>query len=145
MFLPISSLNDLRRTILENIEKQTLDKIKRTSNCCYTPIVSNASNLKNNYKISLLLNDLNLEYDYSKLDGVHNLYIPLKFFVNKNYENILNVLNKKFSTYIYLPTIIRANYRNLFYDNIVNTTKKYNIKGIVLSNISNFMLISGLI
>ena len=144
LFLPISSLNDLRRTILENIEKQTLDKIKRTSNCCYTPIVSNASNLKNNYKISLLLNDLNLEYDYSKLDGVHNLYIPLKFFVNKNYENILNVLNKKFSTYIYLPTIIRANYRNLFYDNIVNTTKKYNIKGIVLSNISNFMLISGL-
>lgn len=144
LFLPISSLNDLRRTILENIKKQTLDKIKRTSNCCYTPIVSNASNLKNNYKISLLLNDLNLEYDYSKLDGVHNLYIPLKFFVNKNYENILNVLNKKFSTYIYLPTIIRANYRNLFYDNIVNTTKKYNIKGIVLSNISNFMLISDL-
>ena len=144
LFLPISSLNDLRRTILENIEKQTLDKIKRTSNCCYTPIVSNASNLKNNYKISLLLNDLNLEYDYSKLDGVHNLYIPLKFFVNKNYENILNVLNKNFSTYIYLPTIIRANYRNLFYDNIVNTTKKYNIKGIVLSNISNFMLISDL-
>ena len=144
LFLPISSLNDLRRTILENIEKQTLDKIKRTSNCCYTQIVSNASNLKNNYKISLLLNDLNLEYDYSKLDGVHNLYIPLKFFVNKNYENILNVLNKKFSTYIYLPTIIRANYRNLFYDNIVNTTKKYNIKGIVLSNISNFMLISDL-
>ena len=144
LFLPISSLNDLRRTILENIEKQTLDKIKRTSNCCYTPIVSNSSNLKNNYKISLLLNDLNLEYDYSKLDGVHNLYIPLKFFVNKNYENILNVLNKKFSTYIYLPTIIRANYRNLFYDNIVNTTKKYNIKGIVLSNISNFMLISDL-
>lgn len=42
LFLPISSLNDLRRTILENIEKQTLDKIKRTSNCCYTPIVSNA-------------------------------------------------------------------------------------------------------
>lgn len=144
LFLPISSLNDLRRTILENIEKQTLDKIKRTSNCRYTPIVSNASNLKNNYKISLLLNDLNLEYDYSKLDGVHNLYIPLKFFVNRNYENILNVLNKKFSTYIYLPTIIRANYRNLFYDNIVNTTKKYNIKGIVLSNISNFMLISDL-
>ena len=123
LFLPISSLNDLRRTILENIEKQTLDKIKRTSNCCYTPIVSNASNLKNNYKISLLLNDLNLEYDYSKLDGVHNLYIPLKFFVNKNYENILNVLNKKFSTYIYLPTIIRANYRNLFYDNIVNINR----------------------
>lgn len=144
LFLQISSLNDLRRTILENIEKQTLDKIKRTSNCCYTPIVSNASNLKNNYKISLLLNDLNLEYDYSKLNGVHNLYIPLKFFVNKNYENILKVLNKKFSTYIYLPTIIRANYRNLFYDNIVNTTKKYNIKGIVLSNISNFMLISDL-
>lgn len=144
LFLPISSLNDLRRTILENIKKQTLDKIKRTSNCCYTPIVSNASNLKNNYKISLLLNDLNLEYDYSKLNGVHNLYIPLKFFVNKNYENILKVLNKKFSTYIYLPTIIRANYRNLFYDNIVNTTKKYNIKGIVLSNISNFMLISDL-
>ena len=97
--------------------------------------------IDNSPKISALLNILNLDFDYSKLENIDNIYIPLKYFASKKYEKILEILNSKFNMYIYLPTIIRSNYRNLFYNNIENATKKYNIKGFVLSNISNFILI----
>lgn len=40
-----------------------------------------------------------------------------------------------------MPTIIKANYRNLLATNIENTINKYNIKGFVVSNISNIKLL----
>lgn len=40
-----------------------------------------------------------------------------------------------------MPTIIKANYRNLLVTNIENTISKYNIRGFVISNISNIKLL----
>ena len=53
----------------------------------------------------------------------------------------MNTLGKKANLYIYLPTIIKSNYRNLMHSNIEKAISKYNIKGFVLSNISNFLLL----
>lgn len=92
-------------------------------------------------EISVLLNILNIDFDYSKLDNIDNIYIPLKYFSNNKYSEILNTLQKKFKLYIYMPTIIKANYINLFYTNIEKTINKYNITGFVVSNISNFKLL----
>lgn len=92
-------------------------------------------------EISVLLNILNFDFDYSKLDNIDNIYIPLKYFSNNKYSEILNTLQQKSKLYIYMPTIIKANYRNLFYNNIEKTIEKYNIKGFVLSNISNLNLL----
>lgn len=92
-------------------------------------------------KISVLLNILNVNFDYSKLDNIDNIYIPLKYFSNSKYSNILNILQEKFNIYIYMPTIIKANYINLFYSNIEKTIEKYTIKGFVVSNISNLKLL----
>lgn len=94
--------------------------------------------------ISLLLNILNPQYDYSKLSDVKNIYIPLKFFVNKDYSSIINILDKKANLYIYLPTIIQSNYKNLLYSNIEQTLSKFNINGFVISNICNFKLLGDL-
>ena len=88
--------------------------------------------------ISLLLNKINLNEDYTSLQGINNIYIPLKFFTQKKYEQIINDLSNKFNLYIYLPTIIKSNYRNLLAANIEKTINTYNIKGFILSNISNF-------
>ena len=51
----------------------------------------NKTNLSNCIppKISVLLNIINLDFDYSKLKNIDNLYIPVKYFINKKYENIL--------------------------------------------------------
>lgn len=161
VFLPkLSILNELRRIALTNVENYALAKINRniTSN---TSIISNNKNKtldnmrtfvnmkteisqKSNTKISVLLNILNSDYDYSKLENIDNIYIPLKYFTNKKYEQILKTISKKFNTYIYMPTVIKGNYKNLFYSNAENAVKKYEIKGFVVSNIGNIKLLNDL-
>ena len=151
LFLPkISSLNELRRTALENVENFAISNIQRISDGInYNACNENSKNANNSNsdenKISVLLNILNEKYDYSSLEGIDIVYIPLKYFVNKKYSNILETLSKKFELYIYLPTILKANYRNLLSLNIENAIKSYNIKGFVLSNISNLLLLDNVL
>ena len=151
LFLPkVSSLNELRRTALENVENFAISNIQRISDGInYNACNENSKNANNSNsdenKISVLLTILNEKYDYSSLEGIDIVYIPLKYFVNKKYSNILETLSKKFELYIYLPTIIKANYRNLLSLNIENAIKSYNIKGFVLSNISNLLLLDNVL
>lgn len=151
LFLPkLSTLNELRRIALENVENYALSNIHRNLEKSEKfDYIKNFS--KNNIKvantspkISLLINILNLDFDYSKLENIDNIYIPLKYFLNNKYENILNTLTKKFKTYIYLPTIIKVNYKNLFYTNVHKAVKKYKIEGFVISNIGNLQLLNDL-
>lgn len=136
-FLPnIKSLNELRRTALSLVEDFVQNKVKKTSNANLKPV--NLTVTKANKTISILLNKLNINEDYNKLSGFDNVYIPLKYFTNKKYEKIIKILSSKFNTYIYLPTIIKTNYINLLSSRIENTINQYNIKGFILSNISNF-------
>lgn len=53
-------------------------------------------NFENKFtKISLLLNILNTEFDYSKLEDVDNLYIPLNYFNDKKFDNYIKNFNQK--------------------------------------------------
>ena len=141
LFLPkVSVLNELRRDALDKVYKYAISNIKRKKYIIDLESIKPYKSQKNN-SISVLLNILSLNYDYSKLENITNIYIPLKYFSNQKYENILEVLQRKFNLYIYMPTIIKANYKNLFYNEINNTIKKYNIKGFVISNISNLKLL----
>ena len=137
-FLPnIKALNELRRTALTLVEDFAKSKIQRATDKEFENM--NYYNKTNQGKtISLLLNKINLSEDYTSLQGINNIYIPLKFFTQKKYEQIINDLSNKFNLYIYLPTIIKSNYRNLLAANIEKTINTYNIKGFILSNISNF-------
>lgn len=160
LFLPISSLNDLRRNILDMAYNYAVSNIKKTSINDSSNITLNANknnelqkvqalnstnNFSNKKQISVLLNILNTNFDYSKLSGFDNIYIPLKYFIFKQYFEIIKELQDKFKVYIYMPTIIKANYRNLFYANIENTIKDFNISGFVISNISNLKLLEDFI
>ncbi len=137
VFLPnIKSLNELRRTALSLVEEFATSKIYRTSNA--VPPILKSKVTKNEKKISLLLNNIDENADYNSLEGFDNIYIPLKFLGNKNYENVLSYFSENFNMYIYLPTIIKSNYKNLLSTNINNALEKYNVKGFVISNISNF-------
>lgn len=151
IFLPkfSATLNDLRRKVLESVYDYAISNIKRT---CIKKVEPDSLNndvknsLNDNTKtISVLLNILNLDFDYSRLDGFDNIYIPLKYFSIKKYDGILKTLEQKFNVYIYMPTIIKANYRNLIFSNIFNTIKNHNIKGFVISNISNLLLLENVL
>ncbi len=160
-FLPkISSLNELRRVALEQVENfaiskcaRRLPKISINANKCTINkkvlhlmrknVNSNTALINANIpKVSVLLNELNLAFDYSKLVGATNIYIPLKYFSDKKYEETIKTLSKKIDIYIYMPTVIKGNYKNIF----INATKKsiqtFDITGFVISNIGNIKLLS---
>ena len=149
LFLPkISALNELRRNALDLVYDFAVKNIKRTYSKQNMPLQKNLDNKiteNKNRKISLLLNILNINFDYTKLNNINNIYIPLKYFLNSKYEKILYDLQNKFTLYIYMPTIMKSNYSNIFYNTIENSIKKYNIKGFVISNISNLELLNNIL
>lgn len=157
----ISILNELRRLALEKVQEYALSKIHKNianpltkgSDLKKDRILGDMRNFiktktkiseRNSPKISLLFNMLNTKFDYSKLENIDDIYIPLKYFNNKNYESILKTLSRKFNIFLYLPTILKGNYKNLFYTNAKNTVEKYAIKGFVVSNIGNIKLLNDL-
>ena len=165
IFIPkLSTLNELRRVALEHVQDYAIahcsrnfsDKTNNSNNSfkLKDDVLTNMRNyVKNDVyinklqlpKISVLLNQLNLNFDYSKLnDDIDNIYIPLKFFTSKKYDTILKTLSKKFDIYVYMPTITKGNYRNLFYANAESSVKNYDIKGFVISNICNIKLLNEL-
>ena len=137
---PISSLNELRRNALAEYENKLVTTFKRTSSASL-----NLDNLKiniNTYKVSLLLNVLNTNFDYSHIKGVSRIYVPLKYWINNSYSGVLENICNNFDTYIYLPCIMRNNYLNLFKNNIDKILNNFRIKGFVISNIGQFELVS---
>ena len=160
VFIPkLSTLNDLRRTILQMVEQYAIKTMLRTSSMINPKIdkdknekmhklqkenLSNSSNYIKKTKLSLLLNILHKDFDYAQLQSVENVYIPLKYFSMKDYQEILHILDNKFNVYIYMPTIIKSNYKNLLSSNIENTLNNYHIKGFIISNICNIKLLNTL-
>lgn len=145
LFVPhISTINELRRTAIQKYSDILINKYKENRKKQTIPLSSlNDLDLEINkkHKICLLLNSINLDFDYCKLKNIDKLYIPLKYFYFKKYSNILKVLSNNFNTYIYMPIIIKPNFRNLFKDAIDKAVKKYEIKGFVISNIGNLDLL----
>lgn len=137
LFLPsIKALNELRRTSLKLVEDFAKSNIQRKSKITLETCNYNIKNKETT--ISVLLNKIDLKQNYNLLYGIDNIYIPLSIISKKEYENIIGSLCQKFNIYIYLPIIIKPNYRNMLASIIEEAIKKYNVKGFILSNISNF-------
>ena len=145
----VSWLNELRREALSQYEVKLVHSFKRNLNLdtnldLYNQKETNSSNVVdriNSKKVSLLLNLLNPDFDYTNLQNVDNVYIPFKYFVIQEFMPTVKRITNKFNTYIYMPTIIRNNYNKLIVQNLSNILNTYNIKGFVLSNIGNFELL----
>lgn len=140
----ISSLNELRRTALEMLEAKVISNKNRLENIALksqTPI--NSVKVEVHPNIALSLRTLNTEYDYSQLDKekISKIYLSLKLFINKEYSRIIQYLSENFSLYIYMPTIIKANYRNIILNSLEGIIKKYHIKGFVISNVADFKIL----
>lgn len=143
LYVPsISTLNEIRRNAIEKLEATIKEKMVRKvpnipSNNLDT--ITYIANLEHP-KISLSLRNLFLNYDYSKLpkDKINRIYIPLKFFVDKKYTDIIEKLSEDYNLYIYLPSIVKTNYKNIIINSLDSITSRFNIKGFVLSNIADF-------
>lgn len=146
LYVPsISTLNELRRTVLEKVEQEILNRAKRTlpniskntiETITYSPILSNP-------EISLLFRKLYIDYDYSKLDKekIFRIYLPINLLANKNYSEIIKYLSENYNIYIYMPPIIKTNFKNFVLNHIEEAIHTYDIKGFVVSNIADFKLL----
>ena len=136
LFLPMSALNDLRRIALEGLEQLVLNTYKRNNSNISININNESliSNLDTDKQISLLINLIDLNNDYTSLEGIDKLYIPLKYFILPKYETLLKNLANNFNLYVYMPHIILdSRQKNINFNKIKDT---FNIKGFVISHIS---------
>ena len=144
LFIPgfSSALNDLRRTALEKLENIIIEKSEKSlKNVEYKKFSSNikTNNTKN---ISILLNTISENMDYSSLTGVSQVYIPFKYYLDTKYSTILSEIENKFNTYIYMPIIMRQKTVNVFNQNVENILKAHKILGFVISNLSDVSIVS---
>lgn len=141
LFIPkISILNDMRRTALSNLEQLVLKKY----NFDIVPkLPEQVSSIKANKtpKLAMLLNIINLEYNYLNLENIDAFYIPFRFWNNSKYQDFLKSLSKKFRTYIYMPAIIKDGISKGNLENqIKNIILNFSISGAVISHISQIDL-----
>lgn len=148
IYIPkISMINELRREVLSELELAVCNNKKIISKEEHSELkknlmLSHSLLINKNEEISVLLQLLNKNYDYTKLsDDITNIYIPLKYFTLKKYEDIIKTLELKYNLYIYMPTIIKANYKNLFLNNIESVLELHKISGFVISNVADFELL----
>lgn len=139
----LSAFNKLRRECLGKIEEQAINRYRRNNSINSIKTNNNVSKFINENKkktISLLFNRLNLNYDYSKIKNINDIdsiYIPINYLKNQKYFEIINYFSKtNAKLYIYLPTILKDNFRNYYFNDINSILKEFNIKGLVLSNLS---------
>ena len=142
LFIPTSVLNDIRRTAINLIETKILDSFKRISNLDKLEFENFAlCNLAtSSQQKALLLNVLNIDYDYSKLKHFDKIYIPLKYFSNKKYKKVLHILESKSKLYIYMPVVIKDRFLPTIKSLVSKALETFNISGAVVSEMSSINL-----
>ena len=146
LYIPsISKLNQLRRDCISKLEEILLDRIHR--NCELVSLNDNnvfvniANHKKAKKGISILLNTLNKNFDYTNLKNIDKIYIPLKYFYMPNFEKTINDIANSFNTYIYMPSILKGNVATKVSENMQNILSKFSVKGFVISNISHIKML----
>ena len=156
IFIPsIKELNEIRRMALLKLENIIIAKVKRISQFSeddldgiYTKYQNSSLNKMKvveepRKNIAIYLNVIHPEFDYSKLSKkyISSVYIPLRFFMRKEYAEALETITSNFKTYIYMPAIIKANYKNVIKHGLEDFIDKFNISGFVVSSLGDFVLL----
>ena len=154
VFIPsIKEFNEIRRMALIKLENIIISKNKRISHLTENDINYllkefldiNASKvlLANKKNIAVYFNIIHPNFDYNKLDdeNISCVYIPLRYFMRKDCNIALKTITAKFKTYIYMPAIIKANYKNIIKHGLEDLLEIYNIGGFVISSLGDFVLL----
>ena len=138
----IAGLNELRRSLLAQYEETFATNILRpisTHPVSHTHAKSVAQ--LSAPKVAVLLSEMDEGKSYSHLEHVDYLYIPLANFLNPNLHATLLELTNQFRVYVQLPTILKANFRNVILTHLEKLLQTYSIQGFVISNIADIELL----
>ncbi|NLL06739.1 MAG: U32 family peptidase [Clostridiaceae bacterium] len=139
--IPISEINKVRRSALEQLElkratrylRKLLDNFDEKQNCMmYFP--GNDHNNDKKLLISAYLYKFNDKIDYGNL-AIDRLYIPFASLLNKNAREILSSFKGK-EIYLYLPSITRGNYDKLMEERLSEFID-IGIDGLLVGNIGH--------
>ena len=129
----ISGINELRREAIQELE----EKIRKTFIRKPRKIVEEKEIISKQSisapRVSVCLNSMSETLEYSKLQGIDNIYIPLRFFTAPKLKKQVKEITENFNTYLLMPAISKSNYEKI---NIEAILKEYKIAGVVISNIS---------
>lgn len=146
LYIPsISKLNQLRRDCINKLQDILLTKIHRNNNIDFCKFEK--QNLGTSQKtidtkgISILLNNLHEDYNYSCLKNINKIYIPLKYFYMPKFNAKIAELTKIADTYIYMPSILKDSTINVMLKKLNTILSNNKIKGFVISNISHIHLL----
>lgn len=134
-FISIKEINELRRKSLEGLEEKLREQIARE------PKVVKVENIdvkekQEKTKVVLLLNLINENYNYKNLSKVDRIYVPIsEVILTKNLHKIEEITSVG-DTYLYMPNVLRDEHKNIIYKKIEEIVNNYNIKGFVVSNLS---------
>lgn len=93
-------------------------------------------------KISINLHKLNKEYLYSELSQeISRVYIPFREFIRGDMEDVIMNICRHIDTFLYLPSMVYERNCDQYYVMIDEIVNKYCLKGIVLSNLSDLILV----
>lgn len=134
-YVPIKEINELRRKGIEGLEEKLRGLIGRNLKSIEIEELK-VREKQENTKVALLLNLIKENYNYYNLNKVDRIYLPIsEVILTKNQEKIKEIISVA-DTYLYMPNIIRDEHKQIIYNKIEETVKEYNIKGFVVSNIS---------
>lgn len=141
LYIPkVSELNALRRSALDKFVFLINRKFTRV------PVSIKPRHFKDKshsgVKIALMLLELNTDFDYTKVDDVDRVYIPLRCFRDINNKKILADVCSKFDVYVCLPMVINLNYSNLLDSYISDIVSNYPIKGFLFSSLGELSVMS---
>lgn len=137
----IKDLNELRREAVQELENKILQSFVREFKGTYKQLKNNIIQKVDTPKVSVCLNNIVPNMEYQKIKKVDNIYIPLRFFVNSKLKPQIKTITENFNTYLLMPTISKSNYEKI---NAMEFIKEYNLKGVVVSNLSQIKDFQGI-
>ena len=124
----------------EEIQQNSSYKDYSSTKLQQSPNFENVVSKKSNPQKALLLNILNTEYDYSKLKHFDKIYVHLKYFADKKYENILKILEQKSKIYIYMPVVVKDRFLSTIESMVNKALQYFKISGAVVSEMSSISI-----
>ena len=167
VFIPsIKELNEIRRMAISKLENMIIQKNKRVTDfdeikldnlyekylsgvakkfkiSSGDTLLDDGSKLAGDKSVAAYLNIINPEIDYNKLSKkyISCVYIPLRYFMRKDYAKSLESITSNFKTYIYMPAIVKTNYKNVLKHELEGLIKQYKIAGFIISSLGDLILL----
>jgi len=144
----LSALNQLRRECIADLQQQAIKRFERKIDASSTetaiatinaklPITSSLlTAIKNKkQKVAIYFDELNTNYDYSVLKKFDYAYVPYMYAIDDKYQKAITEISNKAKIYFAMPTVLKDNYRNIFFNHFEDTAKKFGTKGILITNL----------